>query len=301
MPGISFVTVNGGSHRSEFVYDASRRRARVIEKEAGATQSDVREISCESAACELRASDGSTVLLRRFPGGEQVAGLAQFVALDHLGSVHTVTDNGVTLLAGYSFDPWGDRTLAAGTDVTVLGYTGYQWHTYSETWTAPHRVYRPTIARWISEDPVGLADGPNMFAYVQNAPTVNIDPLGLSTAVCCRRLNPILMKFARHCYIKTDSHTYGLHNMHNGSGQKRRDDPSDKGGKCKPCESKCEDGDATAKCIQQQHDNYPDPSRYSNLGPNSNTYAGTLARACCKGGMPGGLGNHPGSNDPPPN
>ncbi len=43
---------------------------------------------------------------------------------------------------------------------------------------------------------------------------------------------------------------------------------------------------------------FTDPFGY--LGPNSNTYAGSLARTCCQGGVPSGVHDAPGVNDPAP-
>ena len=42
-----------------------------------------------------------------------------------------------------------------------------------------HRFYDPNTGRYISADPVGLRGGINLFAYVQNDPIINIDPMGL--------------------------------------------------------------------------------------------------------------------------
>jgi RHS repeat-associated protein len=42
-----------------------------------------------------------------------------------------------------------------------------------------HRFYDPSIGRYISADPIGLAGGMNLYAYVQNDPVNWVDPEGL--------------------------------------------------------------------------------------------------------------------------
>jgi len=42
------------------------------------------------------------------------------------------------------------------------------------------RDYCPAIGRWITPDPAGFADGPNLYAYVQNRPLHLLDPYGLA-------------------------------------------------------------------------------------------------------------------------
>ncbi len=45
-----------------------------------------------------------------------------------------------------------------------------------------HRYYDPSIGRYITPDPIGLAGlDPNIYGYVQNNPINLIDPLGLLT------------------------------------------------------------------------------------------------------------------------
>jgi uncharacterized protein RhaS with RHS repeats len=39
------------------------------------------------------------------------------------------------------------------------------------------------LGRWISEDPSGFVDGPNLFSYVTNRPLTHIDPAGLQGAM----------------------------------------------------------------------------------------------------------------------
>ncbi len=41
------------------------------------------------------------------------------------------------------------------------------------------RYYAPTTGRWVTPDPLGFADGPNMYAYVHNNPLTMVDLYGL--------------------------------------------------------------------------------------------------------------------------
>jgi RHS repeat-associated protein len=40
------------------------------------------------------------------------------------------------------------------------------------------RYYNPTTGRFLSEDPIGLAGGFNLYAYAQDSPTNRVDPSG---------------------------------------------------------------------------------------------------------------------------
>jgi RHS repeat-associated protein len=152
---------------------------------------------CETAICEERAADGVTVTRRAFGLGEQVNGTARFFTTDHLGSVREVTDATGTLLARYAFDPWGRRTVTAGTDVTTVGFTGHRTHTSSGLALALYRGYDAGLGRWVSDDPMGMMAGINYQAYVVNTPITTFDPLGLAGQkgispdvvyyICCKK------------------------------------------------------------------------------------------------------------------
>jgi RHS repeat-associated protein len=169
------VAVTVGTHRSEFVYDGLQRRVRQVEKDNGVTTADARVLWCETAICEERAADGVTVTRRAFGLGEQISGQARFFTADHLGSVREVTDTAGTLLARYGFDPWGRRTVTAGTDVTTVGFTGHRSHTTSGLALTLYRGYDAGLARWASRDPIGMVDGPNLYAYTGNGPLTKVD------------------------------------------------------------------------------------------------------------------------------
>ena len=197
-----------GTHRSEFVYDGLQRRVRQVEKDNGFVQTDTRVVWCETAICEERAADGVTVTRRAFGPGEEVAGQARYFTTDHLGSVGEVTDTAGALLARYAFDPWGRRSVTAGTDVTTVGFTGHRTHTGSGLALALYRGYDAGLGRWMSQDPSGLVDGPNLFEYSRNTPTTRLDVLGDESCDCwvmvrCRPVNHPVARLAgaAHCYL----------------------------------------------------------------------------------------------------
>lgn len=183
-----------GTHRTEFTYDGSDRRVRVVEKESGTTTSDLRYIYNGLSLLEERASNNSTVL-RRFYGSGHVdvanGGTRYAYTTDHLGSIREVMQldgtsgnpTTATLAARYDYDLWGKRTvLDGGTSAETLvmhGYTGHIRHAWSGLWLAPYRAYNSGLGRWISRDPIGEAGGINLYAYVGNGVLVAIDPLGL--------------------------------------------------------------------------------------------------------------------------
>jgi RHS repeat-associated protein len=173
------VAVNVGAHRSEFTYDGLKRRVRIVEKENGITQSDIRSVWGEQTALEDRDADGTTVNRRMFQLGEQVAAAARFFATDHVGSVSELTGSSGTLLARYQYDPWGRRTVSVGTNLTDAGFGELRQNEIVGLSLARHRAYDAELGRWISEDPIGFAGGVNVYGYVENAPVSFVDPQGL--------------------------------------------------------------------------------------------------------------------------
>jgi hypothetical protein len=70
------------------------------------------------------------------------------------------------------------------------------------------RYYSPEIGRWTTPDPVGYADGPNLYAYVHNHPIAYIDPdgrFGFPIHICAhspQQLQANVAAFASNSYVQ---------------------------------------------------------------------------------------------------
>lgn len=63
------------------------------------------------------------------------------------------------------------------------------------------RFYDPITGRWISRDPAGFIDGPNLYSYLHNNPLNHLDRFGLAT-------ENSQSKFESYFYGEVESHCY---------------------------------------------------------------------------------------------
>ncbi|MEI9997500.1 MAG: RHS repeat-associated core domain-containing protein [Rhizomicrobium sp.] len=117
---------------------------------------------------------------------------------DHLGSIAVITDGSGAVAQRLSYDAWGRRRNADGSDnpgctitaVTSRGYTGHEMLDSVCQVNANARLYDPTIARFLSPD--GIVPNPfgsqslNRYAYVENGPLSATDPSGNGEIVIVR-------------------------------------------------------------------------------------------------------------------
>ena len=115
---------------------------------------------------------------------------------DHLGSLLVITDQSQAVLQRMSYDPWGRRRNADGTDDTSasLGsivngqeHTGYTGQEQLDQLALVHlggRIYDPITGRMTSADPTipdpSDAQSFNRFSYVLNNALAYVDPSGFS-------------------------------------------------------------------------------------------------------------------------
>ena len=171
------TALNGGGIASNYGYDAFNRRTTK-------TINSVQSGTLYDGYREVHTTTGSTIAstLLNGPGLDEryarTQGTNTHVFLpDALGSTLNLVSPGGVLTATYTYEPYGMATQS-GTDDTQYRYTGRE-DDGSGLMYYRARYYHPRISRFISEDPIGLAGGSNLYGYVGGGPTNATDALGL--------------------------------------------------------------------------------------------------------------------------
>jgi RHS repeat-associated protein len=99
---------------------------------------------------------------------------------DGLGSTVAATNSSGAIVGNNSYGPYG-TTTQSGSTATAFQYTGRENDGATKLYYYRNRYYNPTLNRFISQDPMGLAGGMNSYAYASGDPISNIDPFGLAS------------------------------------------------------------------------------------------------------------------------
>jgi len=108
-----------------------------------------------------------------------------YYTYDALGSTRLLTNEGGSVKDLYVYDAWGNGGDVTGTTVNPfqwVGRVGYYWDEIQGAFYIRARVYDPVTGRWMSQDPLGFADGLNLYVpyFVPNG----TDPSGTRTNPC---------------------------------------------------------------------------------------------------------------------
>ena len=124
--------------------------------------------------------DGGTIIVS-LPGQTEVeikTDNTTYVVTDHLESARVVLDTGAHPLIYYEYTPFGETKTDGALDTrSHHGYTGHSYNDKLAIYETPHRVYDPSIGRWLSVDPEHV--NPSPYVYAGNNPVVYLDPTGL--------------------------------------------------------------------------------------------------------------------------
>jgi RHS repeat-associated protein len=252
-----------------------------------------------------------------------------YLSTDHLGTPLLATNDAGAVVWEGGFEPFGrdyqqgtpNGALETGVSLRLPGqWEDSSWQDATSgagVYYNVHRWYQPGTGSYTRPDPLGVVNqaafSPTSgqapvrqpYGYAEMNPVIRFDSLGLKSRVCCKKI-PVVGVFGfRHCYIeiqtdkgRTRCGLFGGPGSGEppGTGRIYRNAGFDKGGDCGDWNDSCE----ADQCVVKSAQGYSNPSQYDfNSGPNSNTFAGTIARECkLDAPAPVGWGT-PGWNDPP--
>jgi RHS repeat-associated protein len=161
------VSMSGPALSASFQYDAVGRRVGKTVNSATTTYlHDGWQVVSEQTA-------GSTVSYLS-------AGLDEIVArsdssgttyplVDALSSAMALTDAAGAVQTSYTYEPFGKATSSGASSTNTIKYTSRE-DDATGLYYYRARYYSPRLQRFISEDPIGIAGGINLYAYVGNNP-----------------------------------------------------------------------------------------------------------------------------------
>ena len=112
--------------------------------------------------------------------GQNRGGVESQYHFDALGSTLALTDDNQQVTDTNAYSAFGEVTEHAGSTDNPFQYIGQKGY-YRDEKTGDNyiraRHFRPTIARWLSTDPLSWGDGSDDYRYPNN-PVSDIDPTG---------------------------------------------------------------------------------------------------------------------------
>jgi RHS repeat-associated protein len=165
-----------GTNTASFAYDAvGRRQAKTV---AGtSTQflydgvNPIQELSGTTVTANVLTGLAIDEYFLRTEGSSN-----QHYLTDALGSTMRLTDNSAVKLVDYTYEPYGKSSADAGS-TNALQFTGRENDGTGLNYYRA-RYQSPVLGRFISEDPIGIAGGENLYAYVGGNPVAYGDPNG---------------------------------------------------------------------------------------------------------------------------
>lgn len=112
---------------------------------------------------------------------------------DSFGNIVALMDSSGNLVESYRYTAFGEIQVFSKKVINnPWRYSSKRFDPETGFYYFGQRYYSPEIGRWITPDPAGFADGPNLYAYVHNRPLHYIDPDGRFAMF----LLPMLIGFA---------------------------------------------------------------------------------------------------------
>ena len=181
--GRRLATAKVGSTNISYTYDMAGVRS---SKTVGSTKYDFTTLS---GLVTRQTGGGKTIDFVYDENNQPLAmkynNTLYYYVLNAQGDVVRIVNSSRSVVASYTYDPWGKIISSSGTlaDINPLRYRGYYYDTETGFYYLQSRYYDPEIGRFINADSYASTDATgllstNMFAYCENDPVNRSDPSG---------------------------------------------------------------------------------------------------------------------------
>ena len=184
---LTAITANGIT--TTYSYDAFHRRI-------SSTSDDILTnyiylLENEVGSCDASGNIGQLRILGEGLGAEigasiaiELSGATYVPIHDFRGNISLLTDLSGNLIEWYRYTAFGEEELfSAENDVISTALNPWRFSSKRVDGSGlvffGRRYYDPQIGRWLTQDPLGLKAGPNLYAYVRNRPLTHFDLYGL--------------------------------------------------------------------------------------------------------------------------
>jgi RHS repeat-associated protein len=187
---LNYADSGGTLFEFDYLYKGDGALAEVKTLQNGSVSSDVRYVGQWFRPFQER--DANNAVQRQYAWGsalsEGIGGLLHLAQggddysylYDGRGNVSALLDSSQAIAAAYSYDGFGNILAKAGGLDQPFRFSTKVYDENSGLSYYGYRFYAPSTGRWMTRDPLGVAGGVNLYAFVRNNPTNRIDPLGLS-------------------------------------------------------------------------------------------------------------------------
>ena len=181
--GRRLATAKVGSTNISYTYDMAGVRS---SKTVGSTKYDFTTLS---GLVTRQTGGGKTIDFVYDENNQPLAmkynNTLYYYVLNAQGDVVRIVNSSRSVVASYTYDPWGKIISSSGTlaDINPLRYRGYYYDSETGFYYLQSRYYDPEIGRFINADSYASTDATgllstNMFAYCENDPVNGSDPNG---------------------------------------------------------------------------------------------------------------------------
>ena len=163
-----------------------------------------------------------------------------FLIKGHDRSVRAIVDSDGNVIEAYDYTAYGETQVhivgeGAAATGNRLAYHGHIWDPQTGLYSMRARMYAPEWGRFLSQDPIGVAGGANLYAFVGNSPLDFWDPYGLEgtpTSMSFEELvrsNPMYAAAYGHPYRRPPTTQEQLFETQSAANRAERADGNDRG------------------------------------------------------------------------